>query len=257
MGKTGAFFSSFTSAFLFSHLLFQVYISSPVDVRFALKKKKKRGHSHLQPAHTRPAHLGGKRMSCIPACSRCSFKINPGKHQILLIRPEAAKDSTRLSLWASALFGHWSGIWLYFSTKIFSESSVFHRDLSVFTRPLLSCVYDKLTLIPETQRIFVCQPCFSDRGLFIFGALSCQSHMSLHIILKRLWLECWWRRWRREMRTTLPPTVVRLRPGKAQQDQVPPSTLLKCWKRLLVRLVLNSWWLKHCKYWNHNDFSCL
>lgn len=140
--KQELFFPVLLQLFFFFPLLFQVYISSPVDVRFALKKKP--GHSHLQPAHTRPARSGGKRMSCIPACRRCSFKINPGKHQILLIRPEAAEDSTCLSLKASALLGHWSGIWLYFSMKIFSESSAFHRDLSVSTRPLLSCVYYKM-----------------------------------------------------------------------------------------------------------------
>lgn len=144
--------------------------------------------------------------------------------------------------------------WLHFSFE--NLLSISQRSQCFHASTFKLCLLQNDVLVPETRGIFVCQPCFSDRGLFIFGALSCQSHMSLHIILKRLWLECWWRRWRREMRTTLPPTVVRLRPGKAQQDQVPPSTLLKCWIRLLVGLVLNSWWWKYCKYWNHNDFSC-
>ena len=87
-------------------LLFQVYISSPVDVRFALKRN---GHSHLHSAGTRHTWVCVCVCVCVcmlvnrcPACSRCSFKIKPRQCQIVLIRPEAAEGSSSFSLKAPA-----------------------------------------------------------------------------------------------------------------------------------------------------------
>lgn len=114
-----------------------------------------------------------------------------------------------------------------FYMQISSEVSVVVSHVRVFVsyRPVLCRVYYEM--MPSSQKHVenLLTAMFFWQGMFISRALSCQSHMPVRIILKRLGLKCRRRRSHREIKTTplFYPTVAVL--GTESRADVPSATI--------------------------------